>query len=90
LTDESDVYCWRLNENGQLLYADGFRSADPIRIDVGRTFTEISAGLANTCGVTNEGEVFCWAFGSPLEQWRVLAHVRGPDAGPAPQGPATR
>ena len=71
LSREGSVYCWGLNEFGALLIPNQLRSWKPVRIDVGRRFTQLSAGMFNTCGVTTESAVFCWPHGSPLAQWVV-------------------
>ena len=73
LSEEGTVYCWGLNEFGALLIPNELRSWEPVRIDVQRQFTQLSAGVFNTCGVTTEAAVFCWPQGSPLAQWVVPA-----------------
>lgn len=73
LTDDGRVFCWGLNEAGQLGGGPQLRSADPVELDLGVSLSSISAGRYNTCGITAEREVVCWAFGSPLEQWTVPA-----------------
>ena len=74
LTTDDDLYCWGLNESGQLLLAGEFRSATPNLIEVEQPFVQINAGLINTCGTTTDGAVRCWAFGSPWGRWRERAN----------------
>ncbi len=65
LTTDDRVYCWGLNENGQLLGSNQPRTSTPVAI--------AAAGLYNTCGVYTNGTVICWAFGSPWSSWIVPA-----------------
>jgi alpha-tubulin suppressor-like RCC1 family protein len=71
---DTEVYCWGLNESGQLAASNEQATSTPIRLPVDLTFTQISAGLANTCGVTTEGAIYCWAYGTPFSRWRVLSN----------------
>lgn len=73
LTTDHRVFCWGLNESGQLLGTQELRSADPIELPVSERFTQLSAGRTNTCGLTDDLQVFCWAFGTPLAEWVVQA-----------------
>lgn len=68
------VYCWGLNEYGELLLPNKLRSAEPVRIHVEGEFTQISGGLFNTCGITTEFAAVCWPDLSPLASWVVPAN----------------
>lgn len=52
--------CWGANDNGQL--GDGAVESRevPAAVVGDISFTQISAGLAHTCGVTSSGEAYCW------------------------------
>jgi alpha-tubulin suppressor-like RCC1 family protein len=71
LTTGDAVYCWGLNDFGQL----GGSSTDtcttpsgasrpcalrPIAVSGGLLFATISAGWSNTCGVTTSSAAYCW------------------------------
>jgi alpha-tubulin suppressor-like RCC1 family protein len=71
LTAEGRVFCWGLNEAGQLGGGSQLRSAIPLELHIEETLSSISAGRFNTCGVTDSRSVVCWNFGSPLETWKV-------------------
>ena len=63
LTAGGDVYCWGGNEVGQL--GRGFRgilSTEVAPILGGHTMKSISAGAFHACGVTPDGDVYCWGF----------------------------
>ena len=69
IATDGEVYCWGLNEGGQLGGSNEFATADPVRLPVELTFTELNAGLENTCGVTTGAAVYCWAYGTPWSRW---------------------
>jgi len=63
LDEGGKAYCWGTGISGELGYGpppgDGV-SATPTAVQGGHTFRQIAAGAAHTCGVTTEGEVWCW------------------------------
>ena len=65
------AYCWGSSGDGQL--GNGFRpigspprlaplaaAETPLAVAGGHYFTEVSAGLFHSCGMTLSGEVYCW------------------------------
>jgi alpha-tubulin suppressor-like RCC1 family protein len=57
-----NAYCWGLNNFGQL--GDGTTAmrleATLVQAPLGVTFTSLSPGEQFTCGITSEGEAYCW------------------------------
>lgn len=70
--DEGRIFCWGSNSWGQLggdppegdaCQADdpnGRCSWTPVEVDAEVTFTSVSAGDQATCGITTDGETYCW------------------------------
>jgi alpha-tubulin suppressor-like RCC1 family protein len=86
LTISGEAYCWGWDVNGQLGNGVPLVSANtPSPVAGGFTFTQISAGLVHTCGVTRGGEAYCWgtdSFGQlgnglPLANTNVPSPVAG-------------
>ncbi len=75
LTSDGAAYCWGLNSSGEL----GVPSKDtckdehlefqcaktPMLVSGGLRFTALVVGQFHTCGVSNEGQAYCW--GSDFE-----------------------
>jgi alpha-tubulin suppressor-like RCC1 family protein len=78
IATEGDVYCWGDNEFGQLGYSAPLTrgpgvgvcawncSAVPLRVASAPKLVSISAGFANTCGLTAAGEAYCWGGSSQI------------------------
>lgn len=65
ITSFDSVYCWGLNENGQLGNDSTNNSFIPVAVDVssglsGKTVAEISSGFYHTCALTSDNIVYCW------------------------------
>jgi alpha-tubulin suppressor-like RCC1 family protein len=67
LTTTGAAYCWGWGGNGQL--GTGFRAAvraplasaeAPRAVAGGHTFAMVAAGYGRACGVTTDGEAYCW------------------------------
>ncbi len=73
ITGEGDTYCWGKDDYGQL--GDGIGASDdcggalcsesPSAIDTlpiitDKTYVQIAAGPNHSCGVTSNGEAYCW------------------------------
>jgi hypothetical protein len=82
----SDVYCWGSNSTGEL----GFESADPLipvptptQVKGLGSVQAIGAGLAHSCALAKNGNVFCWgdAYGFTPVQIDDLPKADGLSSG---------
>ncbi len=72
LLDRGAVRCWGFGGDGRLGYASTSTIGDdeppaaagPVDLGVGRGARAISAGMAHTCAVLDDGAVRCWGFNS--------------------------
>lgn len=64
LTDAGAAYCWGSNVYGQL--GSGTPSINLVRTPTavagGLTFASLHAGRWHTCGITAEGDTYCWGW----------------------------
>jgi alpha-tubulin suppressor-like RCC1 family protein len=62
LSFEQRVYCWGNNWYGQLGVSPDPTTASsvPVRSDTTLKFKKIAAGGVNTCGITLNGDAYCW------------------------------
>lgn len=56
----SKVYCWGANASGQLGDGDLESRDAPAPIVGDLDFTQVTTGLAHSCGVVRSGEGYCW------------------------------
>lgn len=62
--DDSDVYCWGWNIDGQLGIGTNTNTSVPTRVTGGPTDWEaVSAGNRHTCAVGADARAFCWGEG---------------------------
>lgn len=75
LADDGQVLCWGSNGHGQL--GDGTTAGRDLPMPIalpGARFVELSEFLLGVCGVTTEGDAYCWGlnrdlrFGSGVEE----------------------
>jgi alpha-tubulin suppressor-like RCC1 family protein len=64
-TPGGTAYCWGSNHRGQLgdgttIDAVGDGTLEPVFVAGGHSFRELAAGSDFTCGITFEGETYCW------------------------------
>src|SRR5664280_2438401 len=63
LTSAGAAYCWGQNEYGKLGNNNTADQPKPDAVLQGAvTFTSISAGRRDTCGLTIAGQAYCWGF----------------------------
>lgn len=71
VTTGGTAYCWGFNGYGQLGNATVpltlAANATPVPVSGGLTFATISTGYLHTCGVTTQGEAYCWGDNSEGE-----------------------
>lgn len=68
LTLSGKAYCWGRNTLGELGIGtpDDIVHPEPVAVTGDLTFSQVSAGLSNTCGVTTDRSVYCWGYGAQL------------------------
>lgn len=69
LDDAGRAYCWGLGSNGKLGSGNTGVQNDPTPVNVdgvlaGKTLVDISTGSSHSCAVDNQGDAYCWGFGS--------------------------
>ena len=61
LTAQGEVLCWGSGFYGQLGAGEGVQSADlPTPVAGGHEFVDMDAGYLHTCGIDQDGRVYCW------------------------------
>ncbi len=62
LTVDGKAYCWGGNESGELGRSDVEvgGSPTPVPVEGGLVFERLSAGAWATCGITRDGQLYCW------------------------------
>lgn len=58
------MYCWGLNQSGQLGDGTTTNRNRPGLVLGGISFTSVSAGGEHTCGLATTGIVYCWGLNS--------------------------
>ncbi len=57
------VYCWGVNDAGQLGNGSSIIASDvPVAVSGGLVFSSVSVGTNHVCGVVMGGSVYCWGF----------------------------
>lgn len=66
ITRTGDAYCWGLNQQGRLGDGTTTNRLTPVPVIGGHKFVSLAASRSNvlgqghSCGVTTDGEVYCW------------------------------
>lgn len=64
LDEGGRAYCWGENLRGQLGNGTtGGATPSPQEVRGDLTFTSLGPGVQHTCGVTADGEMYCWGWG---------------------------
>lgn len=69
VTSDGGVYCWGYNSNGQLGNSSTTQSLVPVAVNsagvlLGKTVTQVDAGMYFTCARTSDGQAYCWGANS--------------------------
>lgn len=64
LKANGEVWCWGLNENGQLGIGNHTNQVIPTQVGGGVKFISISSGGAHTCGIATDSSAYCWGLNS--------------------------
>jgi len=65
VTAAGEAYCWGLNNYGQLgRGTTGGQFVEPEEVFGGLRFSSVSPGTSHTCGVTTDGDAYCWGANS--------------------------
>ncbi len=85
LTVENQAYCWGNQFRGALGNGalDG-ATAQPSAVLGGLTFDSIYAGLGMSCGITPEGDAYCWG----INDYGILGDGQPPEPGPETATPS--
>jgi alpha-tubulin suppressor-like RCC1 family protein len=60
---DSTLYCWGLNNGGQLGDGTTTDRAAPTAVTGGRKFLLVAAGESSTCGIAADSTAWCWGYG---------------------------
>jgi alpha-tubulin suppressor-like RCC1 family protein len=61
VTTAGAVYCWGLNDTGQLGNGSvGGFSSTPVRVSGTQNFMQVGAGYLHACAITVAGAAYCW------------------------------
>jgi alpha-tubulin suppressor-like RCC1 family protein len=89
LATDRTVYCWGLNDVGQLgtvadrdSCGDGRCSRVPLAAAAGRSYVSITAGLSHVCALDPRGTAFCWGYKGLIVAGQHTNATFTPDAAP--------
>ena len=71
--EDMNTYCWGYNQYGQLGSGDQTRQNRPIQIQSpeNQDFTDLSLGTSHTCGIIENGSVYCWGLNNYGQRWEM-------------------
>ena len=67
VASDDKMYCWGLNNNGELGNNSSVNSSVPVAVNTdgvlaGKTIRQMSAGFSSTCAVDYEYNMYCWGY----------------------------
>jgi alpha-tubulin suppressor-like RCC1 family protein len=65
---DGPTFCWGSNNNGQLGTGNGFGDgvSEPVPVLTNVIFKELSVGFGLVCGISLQGDAYCWGSGLGL------------------------
>lgn len=60
LRNDGSIWCWGLNQKGQLGNDSTTDSQIPVQVVGGGIYTAVETGSYHTCGLRDDGSVWCW------------------------------
>lgn len=60
LSRAGQLYCWGLNDQGQLLLSPSAEVTTPTAVGAGMTFLDLDAGTNHACGIALDHRAYCW------------------------------
>ena len=69
VASDDKMYCWGLNNNGELGNNSSVNSSVPVAVNTdgvlaGKTIRQMSAGFSSTCAVDSGYGIYCWGYNS--------------------------
>jgi alpha-tubulin suppressor-like RCC1 family protein len=64
VTSGEQVYCWGLNDHGEVGRPAGGAYGSPVLVPGGLHFRSVSAGGGHTCGIATTSVAYCWGEGT--------------------------
>ena len=69
VASDDKMYCWGLNNNGELGNNSSVSSSVPVAVNTdgvlaGKVIKQMSAGFSNTCAVDSGYGIYCWGYNS--------------------------
>ena len=69
VASDDKMYCWGLNNNGELGNNSSVNSSVPVAVNAdgvlaGKTIRQMSAGFSSTCAVDSGYGIYCWGYNS--------------------------
>ncbi|MGH7515451.1 MAG: RCC1 domain-containing protein, partial [Gemmatimonadales bacterium] len=62
LTQAGRIYCWGLNDRGQLGIGNTSPRLKPVPVSGGQQFRQVDVGGFHSCAITLTGLAYCWGF----------------------------
>ena len=85
VTIENQAYCWGNQFRGALGNGELFGATPhPVAVLGNLAFSSVGAGAGTSCGVTSEGDAYCWG----INDYGILGDGQPPEAGPETATPS--